>query len=158
MHRDALFAFLAALVVTIFVIPAFAEERVALVVGNGTYARAPRLPNPLNDAEDVAAALKRSGFEIIVATNLDKAGMEEAMIKFARAARNADVAMFYYTGHALQFGGINYLVPVDAQLSDEADLRRLVRLDDVIADVQQAKNLRIIVLDSCVVTIRSRTN
>jgi hypothetical protein len=71
------------------------------------------------------------------------------MIKFARAARTADVAMFYYTGHALQFGGINYLVPVDAQLNDEADLRRMVRVDDVIADMQPAKNLRILVLDSC---------
>lgn len=149
MHRNALVAILAALVVAIFASPARAEDRVALVVGNGNYARAPRLPNPLNDAEDVAAALKRSGFEIIVATNLDKAGMEEAMIKFARAARSADVALFYYSGHALQFGGINYLVPVDAQLNDEADRRRLVRLDDVVADVQQAKNLRIVVLDSC---------
>jgi hypothetical protein len=85
----------------------------------------------------------------MVATDLDKAGMDEAMIKFARAARTADVAMFYYTGHALQFGGINYLVPVDAQLNDEADLRRMVRVDDVIADMQPAKNLRILVLDSC---------
>jgi Caspase domain len=54
-----------------------------------------------------------------------------------------------YTGHALQFGGINYLMPVDAQLNDEADLRRMVRVDDVIADMQLAKNLRILVLDSC---------
>ena len=95
------------------------------------------------------AALKRSGFEIIEATDLDKAGMDEAIIKFARAARTADVAMFYYTGHALQFGGTNYLVPVDAQLNDEADLRRMVRVDDVIADMQPAKNLRILVLDAC---------
>ena len=149
MHRNVLFAFFAAVFISVFVTPAFADNRVALVIGNGAYARVPHLPNPVHDAEDVAAALKRSGFEIIVATDLDKAGMDEAMIKFARAARAADVAMFYYTGHALQFGGINYLVPVDAQLNDEADLRRLVRVDDVIADMQPAKNLRILVLDSC---------
>ena len=149
MHRDVLFAFFAALFFCAFVAPAFADNRVALVIGNSAYARAPHLPNPVHDAEDVAAALKRSGFEIIVATDLDKAGMDEAIIRFARAARTADVAMFYYTGHALQFGGINYLVPVDAQLNDEADLRRMVRVDDVIADMQQAKNLRILVLDSC---------
>ncbi len=149
MHRDVLFAFFAAVFISAFVTPAFADNRVALVIGNSAYVRVPHLPNPVHDAEDVAAALRRSGFEIIVATDLDKAGMDEAMIKFARAARAADVAMFYYTGHALQFGGINYLVPVDAQLNDEADLRRLVRVDDVIADMQQAKNLRILVLDSC---------
>ena len=149
MHRDVLFAFFAAVFISAFVTPAFADNRVALVIGNSAYVRVPHLPNPVHDAEDVAAALRRSGFEIIVATDLDKAGMDEAMIKFARAARAADVAMFYYTGHALQFGGINYLVPVDAQLNDEADLRRLVRVDDVIADMQPAKNLRILVLDSC---------
>jgi hypothetical protein len=149
MHRDVLFAFLAALFLNLFVVPAFADNRVALVVGNGAYSRAPHLLNPVHDAEDVAAALKRSGFEIIIATDLDKAGMEDAIIKFARATRSADVAMFYYSGHALQFEGINYLMPVDAQLNDEADLRRMVRLDGVVADMQQAKSLRILVLDSC---------
>jgi len=149
MHRNMLFAFFAAVFFSALVTPAFADNRVALVIGNSAYARAPHLPNPVHDAEDVAAALKRSGFEIIVATDLDKTGMDEAIIRFARAARTADVAMFYYTGHALQFGGINYLVPVDAQLNDEADLRRMVRVDDVVADMQQAKNLRILVLDSC---------
>ena len=149
MHRDVQFAFFAAVFLSLFAAPAFADYRVALVIGNGAYTRVAHLPNPVHDAEDVAAALKRSGFETIVATDLDKAGMDEAMIKFARAARAADVVMFYYTGHALQFAGINYLVPVDAQLSDEADLRRMLRVDDVIADMQPAKNLRILVLDSC---------
>jgi hypothetical protein len=149
MHRNVLFPFFAAVFFSVFVTPAVADNRVALVIGNGAYARVPHLPNPVHDAEDVAAALKRSGFEIMVVTDLDKAGMDEAMIKFTRAARTADVAIFYYTGHALQFGGINYLVPVDAQLNDEADLRRMVRVDDVIADMQPARNLRILVLDSC---------
>lgn len=149
MHRDVLSAFFAVLFLSIVVVPASADNRVALVIGNGAYSRAPHLSNPAHDAEDVAAALKRSGFEIIVATDVEKAGMEEAIIKFARATRAADVAMFYYSGHALQFEGINYLMPVDAQLNDEADLRRMFRLDDVVADMQQAKSLRILVLDSC---------
>src|SRR6516164_2816590 len=128
MNRSVLSIFVAAAALfSILTTPAFADYRVALVIGNSAYARVPPLPNPVHDAEDVAATLKQSSFETIVATDLDKAGMDEAMIKFARAARTADVAMFYYTGHALQFAGINYLVPVDAQLDDEADLRRLVR-------------------------------
>ncbi len=149
MHRIGLSAVSVVLFLVAFLLPAIANQRVALVVGNSAYVRAPHLINPINDAEDVASALKRSGFEVIIATNLSKVAMEEAFISFSRVTREADVAMFYYAGHALQFGGVNYLVPVDAQLKDEADLRRLVRLDDIVADVQQAKNLRIIVLDAC---------
>src|ERR1700738_1381588 len=110
MHRDVLSAFFAVLFLSIVVVPASADNRVALVIGNSAYSRAPYLSNPVHDA---------------------------------------DVAMFYYSGHAMQFGGVNYLMPVDAQLNDEADLRRMVRLDDVVADMQQAKSLRILVLDSC---------
>ncbi|MGD9925723.1 MAG: caspase family protein [Pseudorhodoplanes sp.] len=129
--------------------PALAEKRVALIIGNGDYANAPRLPNPRNDAEDVGGALRRTGFEVIVGVDLDKPGMEDATIRFARAARDADVAIFYYSGHAMQFAGVNYLMPVDAKLTDEADLRRMARVDDILADLQQARNLRILVLDSC---------
>src|SRR5262249_40754861 len=129
--------------------PALAEKRVALVIGNGAYQSAPALANPGNDARDVAAALRRVGFETILGLDLDGAGMDDLAVRFARAARDADVAMFYYSGHALQFNGVNYLAPVDAKLTDEADLRRLARVDDIVADLQQAKNLRILVLDSC---------
>ena len=128
---------------------AFADVRVALVIGNGAYKNAPRLPNPPNDAIDVANALKQLGFDIILATDLDENGMHEAEIRFARAARYADVAMFYYSGHALQFGGVNYLMPIDAKLTDETDLKRTTRIDELVGDLQQAKNLRILVLDSC---------
>jgi hypothetical protein len=129
--------------------PAFAEKRVALVIGNGAYQNAVPLPNPKNDAEDVAAALARSGFETVLGRDLDKAGMDEHAIRFARAARDADIAVFYYSGHAMQFAGINYLMPIDARLNDEADLRRMTRVDDIVADLQQAKSLRILVLDAC---------
>ena len=128
---------------------AAAEKRVALVIGNGAYAHKAELANPKHDAEDVAAALKRTEFEVILATNLGQAEMQDAIIRFARAARNADVAMFYYSGHAMQFNGVNYLMPVDARLDDEADLKRFARVDDIMNDLQQAKNLRILVLDSC---------
>ena len=131
------------------IVPTQAETRVALVIGNGAYRNSPQLSNPSHDATDVAAALKRDGFETILATDLDKNAMDEAAIRFARLARAADVALFYYSGHAIQFAGTNYLAPIDIQLADEADLRRMVRLDDIVSDLQQAKNLRILVLDSC---------
>jgi general L-amino acid transport system substrate-binding protein len=129
--------------------PVHAQKRAALVIGNGAYSTAPRLPNPRNDAEDVAVALRRNGFETIVGLDLDRTGMDDATIRFARIAREAEVALFYYSGHALQFAGTNYLMPVDAKLSDEADLRRMTRVDEVVADLQQATNVRILVLDSC---------
>jgi hypothetical protein len=129
--------------------PALADKRVALVIGNGAYVNARPLPNPPNDAQDVAAALKRSGFETILGMDLDKAAMDEIEIRFSRVARDADVAVFYYSGHAMQINGINYLAPIDTKLVDAADLRRMERVDDIVADLQQARNLRILVLDSC---------
>jgi len=128
---------------------AIAENRVALVIGNGAYKNAPALANPLNDAPDVSAALTRPGFDVILQVNLDQLAMQDALIRFARAARTADVAIFYYSGHALQFAGANYLAPIDAIMRDEADLKRMTRVDEILADLQQAKNLRILVLDSC---------
>jgi hypothetical protein len=139
----------AMMLICLGVLPSYAEKGVALVIGNGAYKNAPVLPNPRNDAEDVSAALKRAGFDTIIGLDLDKNGMDDAAIRFARAARDAEVAVFYYSGHAMQFAGFNYLMPVDAKLTDEADLRRMTRVDDIVADLQQAKNLRILVLDSC---------
>src|ERR1700674_3350044 len=75
--------------------------------------------------------------------------MDDATIRFARAVRDADVAIFYYSGHAMQFAGVNYLMPVDAKLSDEADLRRLTRVEGGGAARQRARTVRILVLDSC---------
>ncbi len=128
---------------------ALAEKRVAFVIGNGDYRHASVLPNPKNDANDVSAALKRMGFEVVLGIDLDQHGMRESAITFARAARDADVAMIYYSGHAIQFNGINYLIPVDSRLRDEADIRRMIRVDEMVADLQHAKNLRILVLDAC---------
>jgi hypothetical protein len=150
----AIFARLAVIVMTVMLgvsagIPARAEKRIALVIGNGDYQNAPRLPNPPSDARDVANALKRIGFDVILGLDFDKTKMDEAAIQFSRSARDADVAMFYYSGHAMQFAGTNYLVPTDAVLTDEADLRRMIKVDDIVADLQQAKTLRILVLDSC---------
>lgn len=149
MRRAFLAVILAHLLTGLAASAALADKRVALVIGNGNYQNTQRLPNPTNDATDIAAALKRTGFETIVGLDLDKAGMENATIQFSRAAREADVAIFYYSGHAMQFNGVNYLMPVDAKLSDEADLRRMARVDEIAEDVQKAKNLRILVLDSC---------
>ena len=147
--RNFLVVVAAALVLFACCVAAHAQSRVALVIGNGDYRNTSKLSNPRNDATDVAAALQRIGFTTIVGFDLDKAGMEDAEVRFTRAARDADVALFYYSGHAIQYAATNYLLPVDAQIKDAADLRRLTKVDDIVADLQQAKELRIMVLDSC---------
>src|SRR5262249_47026973 len=89
-------------------------KRVALVIGNSAYVHAWTLANPKNDATDVAAALRKSGFEVIAAPDLDKASFDRKIRDFASALSGAEAGVFFYAGHGMQVGGRNYLVPVDA--------------------------------------------
>ena len=81
---------------------AVAERRVALVVGNADYANTQALKNPLNDAEDLAAALKQLGFDVVLATDVDQAAFARQIDNFARRLEGADIGLFYYAGHGLQ--------------------------------------------------------
>ena len=137
-------------IATVAAAPALAEKRVALVIGNSAYENTPPLANPVNDATDMAAALKSVGFDVILQTNLKKRETEQAMVRFARMAQDADAALFYYAGHGIQFRGVNYLVPVDARLDDEFSLNfELTRVDDVTSVLDQARGVKVLVLDSC---------
>lgn len=129
--------------------PASAEKRVALVIGNSTYRNVTSLANPRNDAQDISAALTRLGFDTTTGIDADREQMEQVIDAFAAKIEGADVALFYYAGHGMQYQGINYLIPTDADLSKPAGLRRLTKLNDVVADVKKAKALRILVLDAC---------
>jgi len=128
-----------------------AGRRVALVIGNSAYKAMPVLRNPTNDATDVANALKNIGFETVVATDLTRAEMDQAVDRFSRIANGADVALVYYSGHGMQFGGKNYLLPIDADLQNLADINRyrLLPVDDLVDVLQSAKGPQLIVLDAC---------
>ena len=132
-------------------LPASAPDpsRIALVIGNSGYLHAPTLPNPRNDADDVAALLGRMGFTVMSATDLDRSAMEDVMIRFAKAAAKAEIAVTYYAGHGLQVDGTNYLVPIDADIEDELDLRRLIRLDDMVRDTGRAERFGFVMVDAC---------
>jgi hypothetical protein len=130
-------------------LPAAAEKRVALVIGNSAYRDVTVLRNPRNDAEDIAAALQRLGFETSLGLDADRAAMEMAIEDFASKAEGSDVALFYYAGHALQHQAVNYLMPIDANLQNAAGLRRLTKLNDIVSDVKRAKTLRILIVDAC---------
>ena len=128
---------------------AWAAGRVALVVGNSAYAEIGALPNPGNDASDVATALGRLGFDVTTVRDADRAGMNEALRAFTRESAGADVALVFYAGHGLEMDGVNYLVPVDARLERDTDVRfEAVALDDVLASTTGA-SLRLVILDAC---------
>jgi uncharacterized caspase-like protein len=139
----------AAVTLWIGIAPAVAERRVALVIGNSDYLDVPTLENPRNDAEDVAAALKRLGFDTTMSLDADRAAMQAAIDDFSAKVEGADVALFYYAGHAMQHQGVNYLMPIDANLTNAAGLRRMTKLNDIVSDVKRAKALRIMVIDAC---------
>jgi hypothetical protein len=129
---------------------ASAARRIALVIGNATYVNTPALTNSANDAEDMANALKRVGFEVIFERNGTKREIEQALVQFARAARDSEAALFYYAGHGLQFRGHNYLMPVDAKLEDEFSLNfEMTRVDDVLNSLEQSRGVKILILDAC---------
>lgn len=126
------------------------ERRVALVIGNSSYRNAPALPNTVNDARDMVAALRGVGFEVVDGIDLDKRGMDGALTRFARLAQDADAAMFYFAGHGFQFNGENYLVPVEARIEDEIGVQyETTRLADVVTALNFAKGVKIMVLDAC---------
>lgn len=166
MPASALVAALCGCILLIFSMTAArAERRIALVVGNANYTNPSLvLPNPRNDAEDVAAALGSLGFEVIQAIDTSKGDLESKMANFARLATDSDAALFYYAGHAVQYQGRNYLMPIDAQVEDEVSLRfQMVPIDDVRVALDRATGVKVMILDACrnnplVETLRRRTS
>jgi formylglycine-generating enzyme required for sulfatase activity len=129
---------------------ALAGGRAALVIGNGAYQNAPALANPAHDATDIAAALRRLHYSVQLVTDVRKLAMDSALQRFAREAAGADLLLIYYSGHGIEAGGINYLLPVDARLESEASVpREAVSLPTVMGVATRARQLGVVVLDAC---------
>ena len=130
--------------------PARAEGRVALVIGNSGYPAAP-LPNPKNDAIAMADMLQRLGFKTILATDLSKEGMDRAIGDFGQALQPGDVALLYYSGHAVQVQSSNYLLPISARPTKATDLVAQAIKASAFLEVMDAANTRlnIVILDAC---------
>jgi hypothetical protein len=144
----------AALLAALFLLPLLgaqsAERRVALVVGVGGYKNVPALPNPPNDARDVAAALTRLGFETETLVDPDRLAFEAAARRLGERARNADAALFFFAGHALEAAGRNWLVPAPADIHTDRDLRfETLDLEGILEQVDGAARLSILILDAC---------
>src|ERR1700686_624035 len=130
---------------------AWAERRVALVVGNSNYKAANiSLSNPRNDAQDISAGLTNLGFEVVTAIDASKRDMDFALQRFARLATAADSALFFYAGHAMQFQGRNFLMPTDPELEDEISVRyQMIGMEEVRAALDRANGVKIMILEAC---------
>ncbi len=125
------------------------EKRVALVIGNGAYPGAGALKNPANDARDIAAKLKRLGFEVIVRTDVRQKDMLRALTEFGDKVQAGTEALFFYAGHGMQVRGRNYLIPIDAEIrSESAVSSEAVDVDQLLDKLAPAR-LSLVILDAC---------
>ena len=143
--------FLAVWSIWLFSQPAFAEKRVALVMGNSAYQNVNRLANPTNDSEAMSAILKSAGFDVVeLKRDLNVTGMRRALRDFSDTVRDADVAIVYFAGHGIEIDGTNYVIPVDAVLERDIDaFDEAIPLDRILTVIEPAKQLRLVILDAC---------
>lgn len=126
-------------------------KKLALVIGNSNYRELTRLQNPANDARAMAAALEKLGFEVMKYEDLNYQGMKRAIGEFGVALDNYEVGLFYYAGHGVQYDGANYLIPVDANITNEAEIEyECVDAGSVLSKMEMMQTkVNIIILDAC---------
>ncbi|NKM46306.1 peptidase [Rhizobium leguminosarum bv. viciae] len=125
-------------------------RRVALVIGNSVYKTLPSLPNPANDVEEVATTLRAAGFDVTIGVNVDRIGLEDTVRRFLRSTSNAEAGLIYYSGHGIQVGGQNFIVPVDATLETPYDVEtQTMPLDLILNHLKQNSRVQLIFLDAC---------
>jgi uncharacterized caspase-like protein len=130
---------------------AFADKRVAFVVGNGAYKNVAALPNPAVDAKSMAKLLRNVGFDVVQGSNLTRDRMTEKLIDFGKKAEGADVALFFYAGHGIAVNGTNYLLPVDADLKSEMDVKlgAAINVDLTLEQTMSDAKVKLVFLDAC---------
>src|SRR4030081_3228442 len=128
-----------------------ADRRVAFVVGNGAYKNVSPLPNPPIDAKAIAGMLRNVGFEVVEGTNLTRDKMTERLLEFGNKAQGADVAVFFYAGHGIAISGTNYLLPVDADIKSEMDVKlgAAINIDLTLDQTMSDAKVKLVFLDAC---------
>lgn len=131
----------------------FAQQKFALVIGNGDYTGISKLPNPVNDANDMTEVLQGLGFTVDEVLNGSQVEIDDAVIRLKNrlSVSQNSYGFFFYAGHAVQNNGENYLLPVDANIPTERYLdSRAVSVQTVLNELNDAGNeLNIVVLDAC---------
>jgi len=128
-----------------------ADKRVAFVVGNGAYKNVAALPNPAVDAKSMAKLLRNVGFDVVEGSNLTRDKMTEKLLDFGKKAEGADVALFFYAGHGIAVNGTNYLLPVDADLKSEMDVKlgAAINVDLTLEQTMSDAKVKLVFLDAC---------
>lgn len=128
----------------------YGNKRIACVIGNANY-KGNELTNPANDATDIANKLENLGFYVIKALNQTRQEMESTLSAFGEKAKEYDVALFYYAGHGVRVDGVNYLIPIDANLTDETSAKYNCTNANQVIDYMDKANckLKIVILDAC---------
>ena len=150
MRRLALIVSLTCLAFTT-VTAAKADKRVAFVVGNGAYKNVAQLPNPPIDAKAMAGVLRNVGFDVVEGTNLTRDTMTQKLLEFGKRAQGADVALFFYAGHGIAISGTNYLLPVDADIKSEMDVKlgAAINIDLTLDQTMSDAKVKLVFLDAC---------
>ena len=145
-------SFLFVVCVNLFLtIPALAQSRIALVIGNSSYKSAPLL-NPINDAALMTRALEETGFTVTTIIDANQKTMKRALIEFGRKLRKSDaVGLFYYAGHGVQVKGENYLIPLGINIQDEAEVEiEAINVNSFLGTMERSSNsINIVILDAC---------
>jgi uncharacterized caspase-like protein len=130
---------------------AMAEKRVAFVVGNGAYKNVAQLPNPPVDAKAMAAVLRSVGFDVVEGVNLTRDKMTEKLLDFGKRAQGAEVAVFFYAGHGIAISGTNYLLPIDADIKSEMDVKlgAAINIDLTLDQTMSDAKVKLVFLDAC---------
>src|ERR1700684_1069271 len=128
-----------------------ADKRVAFVVGNGAYKNVAALPNPAIDAKAMAKVLRNVGFDVVEGTNLTRDKMTERLLEFGKKAEGADVALFFYAGHGIAINGTNYLLPGDADIKSEMDVKlgSAINIDVTLEQTMADAKVKLVFLDAC---------
>ncbi|RLD77196.1 MAG: hypothetical protein DRJ10_12360, partial [Bacteroidetes bacterium] len=138
-------------VFTTFIFAQNSQRRLALVVGNSAYPGGSYLKNPVNDANLMATTLRGLGFTVIKRVNTTKSTLERAIYEYSRKLKDYDVALFYYAGHGIQVDGKNYIIPIDAKLTDKTAVKfEAVAVNYVVEEFEAYRNhTNIVILDAC---------
>ena len=130
---------------------AMADKRIAFVVGNGAYKNVAQLPNPPVDAKAMAGVLRNVGFEVVEGVNLTRDKMTEKLLDFGKRAQGADIAVFYYAGHGIAIDGANYLLPIDADVKSEMDVKlgAAINVDITLDQTMGDAKVKLVFLDAC---------
>ena len=142
---------LAILLISLSTVTARADQRVAFVVGNGAYKNVTELTNPPIDAKAMAASLRNVGFDVVEGINLSRDEMTAKLLEFGNKSAGADIAVFYYAGHGIAVNGANYLLPVDADLKSEMDVKlgAAINVDTTLDQTMGDAKVKLVFLDAC---------